>query len=83
MSSIAREMLSHLSGRVVQGVQLSAPFGKYAAAMDVLEYSAARGAEAGLLFLSRDFRHIVALPVIGYAELITDRATSCDDSQSG
>jgi methionine synthase / methylenetetrahydrofolate reductase(NADPH) len=43
--SIAREMLSHVR-EMVQGVQLSAPFGKYAAAMDVLEVLSRRGAEA-------------------------------------
>jgi homocysteine S-methyltransferase len=43
--AIAREMLAHVRG-MVQGVQLSAPFGKYAAAMDVLEVLSKRGAEA-------------------------------------
>jgi homocysteine S-methyltransferase len=33
---IAREMLDRLRG-VVQGAQISAPFGKYSAAVDVLE----------------------------------------------
>jgi homocysteine S-methyltransferase len=43
--AIAREMLSRVRD-LVQGVQLSAPFGKYAAAMDVLEVLNTRGAEA-------------------------------------
>jgi homocysteine S-methyltransferase len=43
--AIAREMLSHVRD-MVQGVQLSAPFGKYAAAMDVLEVLSKRRAEA-------------------------------------
>jgi homocysteine S-methyltransferase len=43
--AIAREMLAHVR-EMVQGVQLSAPFGKYAAAMDVLEVLSRRGAEA-------------------------------------
>jgi len=43
--AIAREMLAHVRD-MVQGVQLSAPFGKYAAAMDVLEVLSKRGAEA-------------------------------------
>jgi homocysteine S-methyltransferase len=43
--AIAREMLAHVR-EMVQGVQLSAPFGKYAAAMDVLEVLSKRGAEA-------------------------------------
>src|SRR6185369_14652271 len=42
---IAREMLAHVR-EMVQGVQLSAPFGKYAAAMDVLEVLSRRSAEA-------------------------------------
>lgn len=43
--AIARDMLAHVRG-LVQGVQLSAPFGKYAAAMDVLEVLSRRSAEA-------------------------------------
>jgi homocysteine S-methyltransferase len=43
--AIAREMLSRVRD-LVQGVQLSAPFGKYAAAMDVLEVLSTRRAEA-------------------------------------
>jgi homocysteine S-methyltransferase len=43
--AIAREMLAHVRD-LVQGVQLSAPFGKYAAAMDVLEVLSTRSAQA-------------------------------------
>ncbi len=43
--AIAREMLAHVRD-MVQGVQLSAPFGKYSAAMDVLEVLSRRSAEA-------------------------------------
>lgn len=43
--AIAREMLSRVRD-LVQGVQMSAPFGKYNAAMDVLEVLNTRRAEA-------------------------------------
>jgi homocysteine S-methyltransferase len=44
--AIAREMLDHLRG-VVQGAQISAPFGKYNAAVDVLEVLGATGVATG------------------------------------
>lgn len=43
--AIARAMLTSVR-ELVQGVQMSAPFGKYSAAMDVLEVLNSRGAEA-------------------------------------
>jgi homocysteine S-methyltransferase len=44
--AIAREMLERLRG-VVQGAQISAPFGKYNAAVDVLEVLGATGVATG------------------------------------